>query len=88
MKSSEKLWSSTSDEILLAIYIPGPPAAVWDLPLHPPAPGAPAERHSTWTTSQALQDLGCLPPARGLGSGGFSKGASSEEPEEERTERP
>ena len=58
------------------------------LPLLPPGPGAPAVMHSTWTTSQALQALGCPPPAPGLDSGGLPEAASSEEPGGARTQRP
>ena len=77
--------SSIFEEILpLALYPPLPPAPAPGPSLPPPAPGAPAAMRSTWTTSRALQDLGCPPPAVGLGPEGLSGGASSEEPEEER----
>lgn len=52
----------------------------------PPAPGAPAAKRSTWTTSRARQDLGC-PPALGLDAEGHAGGASSEDPEEEKTQQ-
>lgn len=86
MKSSDQLQSSTSDKIL-AIYPPLPSAPTGGTPLPPPARGTPAIMHSTWNTSQALQDLG-YPPVQGLDSGGLPGRASSEEPEEDRTQGP
>lgn len=48
------------------VFCPSVPAEAL---LHSPAPGAPAVRRSTWTTSPSLLDLGRPLPAQGLDPG-------------------